>query len=176
MDHNDFSSLCRITCFYVVYHHHYYIATYILDHLPSTGRAWNLASIILCLGFRIYQFFTTSQLALKATKNKVLTYCGPSLQISYPPMNVSMHLELVCCVWHKNFLVLLVSCRFKISDEVPVGLHLGQLCQLFTKVQPHNFRGERQNIPGDVVRAWLCWHCVWTSGLCIFHGTLPVLG
>lgn len=131
---------------------------------------------MLCLGFRIYRFFATSQLALKATKIKVLTYCGPSLQISYPPMNVSMHLELVCCVWHENFLVLFVSCHFKILDEVPVGLHLGQLCQLFTKSVTHNLRGERQNIPDEVVRAWLCWHNAWTSGLCIFYRALPALG
>lgn len=147
MGHNDFTLPCRITCFYLVYHHHYYIAIYILYHLPSIGRAWNLASIMLRLGFRIDQFFTTSQLALKATKNNVFTYCGPCLQISCPPKNVSLHLELDCCVWHKNFLDLFVCCHFKISDEVPVGLHLGQLCQLFTNSPTPQLKGEKAEYP-----------------------------
>lgn len=89
---------------------------------------------MLCLRLRIYQLFTTSQLALKGTKSKVLTSYGLCLQISYPPINVGLYLKQDCCIWHKNFLVLFVCCHFKISDEVPVGLHLGQLCQLFTNI------------------------------------------
>lgn len=35
--------------------------------------------------------------------------------------------------------------------------------------QPHSLRGARQDIPGELLRAWICWHCVWTSGFCVFY-------
>lgn len=65
---------------------------------------------MLCLGLRIDQFFTASQLILKTTKNKVLTYYGPNLHI-YPAINVSMYLELDCFFWHKSFFGF-VCCHF----------------------------------------------------------------
>lgn len=145
---------------------------YILDHLPSTERAWNLDSILLCLEFRILQFFTASSWHQKKKKkllNFFKIYCDACLQIPDLPINVRVYLELYYCVWRYNFLDLFVCCHFKISDEVPVGLYLGQLCQLFTNSPSPQLKGEKQDIPGELVRAWICWHCVWTSGLCIFY-------
>lgn len=67
----------------------------------------------------------------------------PDSRSPCPPLNVSMYLELGCCVWHKNLFGLFICCHLKISDEVSVGLHLGQLCQLSTKSPTLELKGRK---------------------------------
>lgn len=71
----------------------------------------------------------------------------PDSRSPCPPLNVSVYLELGCCVWHKNLLGLFVCCHLKISDEVSVGLHLGQLCQLSTKSPTLELKGRKTGYP-----------------------------